>query len=424
MAYGGIYDQVGGGFARYSTDTMWKVPHFEKMLYDNAQLLSLYAEAYRQQPCDLYRQVCQETLQFLLREMLDEQGVFYSALDADTEGEEGKFYLWTLDELRNVLADEFTDFSKAYHLDERGYWEHGQYILLSAEEKHSTFSYERHQHWKQLLLEARSARIRPGTDDKIILSWNAMLIRGLAECYLSFHDEAYRTAAERCMQGLLKVHVQEDGRLLHTGKTGKARIDGFLDDYACFADACFALYQVSSQEVWLSHAGRTIEAALKHFHDPDSDLLFYTSSNPIEAIGRKKEVHDNVTPSSNSMMAYVLHEAGLLLSRIEWEQRAERMLRSISGGMEAYGSGYSRWGSLALRLAFRFYQVGAVDAKNEEIELLQAGYHPDKLYLTADSGKSSLDFFRDKTRGFYVCADHQCSLPVSSPEEALDLMKS
>jgi uncharacterized protein YyaL (SSP411 family) len=423
MALGGIYDQVGGGFARYSTDMEWKVPHFEKMLYDNGQLIALYSEAYRQQPEPVYRMVVSETVDFLLREMQSEDGAFYSALDADSEGKEGKFYIWTLAELKEVLGSEYHDFAQAYHLDEKGYWEDDHYILLSSMKRYAAYSQEKHRHWKALLLKARSKRTRPGLDDKILLSWNALLIRGLCEAYLTFSEEKYIQAAQRCMRYLCDYHVKPDGSLLHNSKNRQARTDGFLEDYAFFADACNALYQTDFNEAWLDHSTRCIEKALELFHDADSDLLYFTSSNSGKLIARKKEVHDNVTPASNSMMAFVLHEAGLLLARPHWEQRAERMLRSVSGGMQSYGSGFSRWGMLGLRLAYPYYQIGLKDVSIAALDFLREGYHPDRLYLTADGGKSSLDFFQGKGKGFYVCVDHRCSLPVQSMQEALDLMK-
>lgn len=422
MGMGGIYDHAGGGFARYSTDMAWKVPHFEKMLYDNGQMLALYAEAYRHQAVPYYRMVAGETFEFLIREMQSADGAFFAALDADSEGKEGKFYTWTIDELKQVLGDSFDAFSKAYHLDEKGYWEEEQYILLSSSDRHLLADEAVHRRWKALLLEARSQRVRPALDDKILLSWNAMLIRGLAECYLSFGEQKYLDAARRCMDYLCRYHVKPDGTLLHSSKNRSARIDGFLDDYAFFADACLSLYQTDFDEKMLERAANVIEKALDLFHDEQNELLFFTAEGSGKLVARKKEVHDNVTPASNSMMAYVLHEAGLLLTQTAWEQRAERMLRAVSGGMAAYGSGYSRWGLLGLRLTYPCYQVGLMDVPDAVLSTLREGYHPNRLYLTTHSGKSSLEFFRGKTGGIYVCAHHQCSLPVTTVRQALDLM--
>jgi len=424
MAMGGIYDHVGGGFSRYSTDMAWKVPHFEKMLYDNAQLLTLYSEAYRHQSHPVYRMVVYETFEFLMREMLSEDGAFYAALDADSEGVEGKFYVWKLEELKHVLGVEFDDFFAAYHLDEKGYWEDDNYILLSSSERHASFTYEQHAKWKSLLLEARCARQRPATDDKILLSWNALLVRGLSEAFLTFGEDRFYAAAVRCMNYLCKYHLRTDGVIYHASKAGEARIEGFLEDYSFFADACHALYQISFDEHWLELSSKCLNKARELFADSTDELFFFSASNSGRLVARKKEVHDNVTPASNSMMAFVLHEASMLLSKPVWEQKAQRMLQEVSGGMESYGSGFSRWGMMALRMAFPFFQIGLSGESSSSLSVFRKGYHPDRLYLYTAAGKSSLEFFKGKDSGYYVCSEYGCSLPLQTAEDVLETIQS
>ncbi|MDO9040452.1 MAG: DUF255 domain-containing protein, partial [Bacteroidota bacterium] len=252
MAFGGLYDQIGGGFSRYSTDEIWKVPHFEKMLYDNAQLLGLYANAFKTDPNPNYKQVIEETIEFLKRELLSPEDGFYSALDADSDGEEGKFYVWTKPELELILKNDFALFSDYYNINSLGFWEHNQYILLRTEENSSFAASHQLQEkeleaklktWKLLLLAEREKRIRPGLDYKILASWNAMTITGLISCYNAFGMVEYLQLALKNAMFLKSKMIGSDGRLLRSYKNNQAKINGFLEDYAFAIEAFTAIFE-------------------------------------------------------------------------------------------------------------------------------------------------------------------------------------
>ncbi|MDP6908900.1 MAG: thioredoxin domain-containing protein, partial [Flavobacteriales bacterium] len=254
MAFGGIYDQVGGGFARYSTDELWKAPHFEKMLYDNGQLISLYSEAYQATGNILYKEVVEETLDFIQRELTSEQGAFYSALDADSEGEEGKFYVWKKDELQMLLGDDFEWVKDYYNINAKGLWENGNYILLR---KTTDEEFAKKQGWttedvKQKvnklnakLLRERSKRVRPGLDDKQLTSWNALMLKGYTDAYRVFGKTDYLRTAIKSANFILKTQRKKDGGLWHNHKAGRSTINGFLEDYSFTIEALVSLYQAT-----------------------------------------------------------------------------------------------------------------------------------------------------------------------------------
>ncbi|MEI6816058.1 MAG: thioredoxin domain-containing protein, partial [Bacteroidota bacterium] len=277
MAYGGIYDQIGGGFARYSTDGYWKVPHFEKMLYDNAQLMSLYASAYQQSKDPLYKNVVMETLDWMKREMTSDEGLFYSALDADSEGKEGKFYIWTKKEIEAILKDKASLFCDYYEVDKAGLWEEGCSILLRRNND-KEFAALHHIHdvdammtdivaCKKILLQERNKRIHPGLDDKQLTSWNALMIMGYVDAYNAFGEQEHLLAAKRCADFILKNIRNQDGGLYHNYKKGKATINGYLEDYSFMMEALMALYQATFEEHYLMTAKDLADYCIKHFFD-------------------------------------------------------------------------------------------------------------------------------------------------------------
>ncbi|MCK5704895.1 MAG: thioredoxin domain-containing protein, partial [Cyclobacteriaceae bacterium] len=335
MADGGIYDQIGGGFARYSTDESWKVPHFEKMLYDNAQLVSLYSAAYHQSKDPKYKLIVSETLEFIQRELTSKEGGFYSSLDADSEGEEGKFYVWTQSELQNSLgkiADLIIDY---YSVTEKGNWENGQNILLkSANDKEIASRYEiteselakRVLEAKKLVLKERAKRIRPGLDDKILTSWNALMLKGYVDAYRIFDDKNYLDIALRNAEFINTKIKSGDYRLYRNYKNGKASINAFLDDYAFTIEAFISLYEATFDEKWLEDARQLTTYALAHFYDGESGMFFYTSDIDPELIARKMEISDNVIPSSNSQMAKNLFVLGQYFYNDDYIQKSKTML--------------------------------------------------------------------------------------------------
>jgi uncharacterized protein len=444
MAFGGIYDHLGGGFARYSTDSLWKVPHFEKMLYDNGQLLELYAEAFQATGDPLYARVVRETAGFVKRELTSPEGVFYSALDADSEGEEGKYYVWTKEELESLLGDRFPLFRDAYNINSIGYWEDGNYIPLRkktdaalaaeaglTEEELRT----RLEDAKASLLAVREKRIRPGLDDKTLISWNALMAKGYVAAYRALGDGDYLEAARRNLGFLLAKGRRPDGGLFRTykaGKTGESghgdgggrfSINGFLEDYAFMAEALAAMYQATIQEKWLEAARELIEYAIAHFRDPVSGLFHFTSDLDQPLVARKMEIMDNVTPASNSSMAKALFTVGACFGNQDWIDMAAAMLGQVKEAMAGYASGYSNWGMLALNLASPFHEIAITGPEAEAIRLELSGHYLPNALFAGSSTPSSLPLleqrFDPERTVLYVCRNRACNLPVSTVAEAL-----
>ena len=436
MAFGGLYDHAGGGFARYSTDEIWKVPHFEKMLYDNAQLLQLYSEAYQVDPNRLYQQVVFETIAFIKREMLSPENGFYSALDADSEGEEGKFYTWTKPELQQLLGADFELFSAYFNVNQIGFWEHNQYILLQTESGDS-FGKSKHlsannletkvKNWKQILLNERTKRIRPGLDDKILASWNAMTISGLVACYKAFGQADFLELALLNARFLKEKMMNAEGKIFHSYKNGQAKIPGFLEDYAFMIEAFIALFETSGQKEWLDCAQQLTQIALQEFFDEKKAIFYFTASHQQDLITRTIEIHDNVIPSSNSVMARNLFRLSYLLDRPDYLESAQKMLSLVSGNMNEYPSGYSNWLQLMLDLSGNHFEVG-IAGKNALALLneLQENYLPHVIFC---AGKTENDlpllknrFVPEKTL-IYICRNNACQLPVETVEEAIAVLR-
>lgn len=441
MALGGIYDQLGGGFARYSTDADWFAPHFEKMLYDNGQLLTLYSEAYSLTKSPLYRHVVYQTIAFAQRELLSPEGGFYSALDADSEGVEGKFYTFTTPELKEILGDDYDWFADLYSISEAGNWEHGRNILHRIE---SDESFAERMGWSSSdlnvrldathtrLLRVRNERIRPGLDDKILCSWNGLMLKGLATAYRVFNEPEFLTLALRLAYFLMKkMRDSRNGRLWHTYKAGRARQAGFLDDYAAVIDGLLALYQATFTESWLTEADQLTQYVLTNFADPDpsaDDLLFFTDKNGEELIARRKELFDNVIPASNSMMAENLYVLSLLLERSAYAERADRMLGRVQPLVQQNTDYLTNWAAqfaLRVRPTAEIAIVGP-EADSLRIEL-DAEFYPNKV-LSGTTEKSNLPLLEhrgqiDGKTAVYVCYNRACQLPVTSVAEVWQMLK-
>ena len=435
MAFGGLYDQIGGGFARYSTDEIWKVPHFEKMLYDNAQLLQLYAEAYQTDQNPLYQQVVSETIKFLKRELLFPENGFYSALDADSEGEEGKFYIWTKSDLQQLLGADYELFSEYFNVNSFGFWEHNQYILIRTE-GNETFA-SKHQlsnnvlatklsKWNQLLLNEREKRIRPGLDDKILTSWNAMAICGLISCYKAFSNPEYLELALANANFLKQKLFDPDGHLFHSYKNNQAKISGFLDDYAFAIEAFTSIFEATGQKKWLDSAQDLTKITFQEFFDEEKSVFYFTAAKQQDLITRTIEIHDNVIPSSNSVMAKNLFRLSYLLDRPDYLETARKMLNVVSGSMADYPSGYSNWSLLMLNLTGNHFEVAIVG--ENAISLLnefQKNYLPHVIFCT---GKAENDLPLLKGRHvsgktlIYICQNNSCLLPVETVAEALEII--
>ncbi|MEM8965726.1 MAG: thioredoxin domain-containing protein [Bacteroidota bacterium] len=439
MAEGGIYDQVGGGFARYSVDAEWFAPHFEKMLYDNGQLLSLYAEAFSLTKSDLYRQVLTDTVTFVQRELTSSKGGFYSALDADSEGEEGKYYVWKYDELQQVLGDTTDMLTDYFSATPKGNWENGNNILhLSLSESEFARKYELSlpdfgeivTKAKQDLLERRSQRERPGLDDKIIAGWNGLMLRGLVDAYTALGDESILKLAQQNAQFLQSNLIQlvgEVASISHTYAKYERNIEGFLDDYAFVADGLIALYQVTFEEQWLYLADQLVQYAMRHFYHQKEQFFFYTSASS-ELIARKKELFDNVIPASNSAMARNLHKLSVLLEKADYAGLAQGMLSRMLPLVKQYPSDTTNWAVLATEMSLPMAEVAIVGADYREVALeLVQHYHPNKVVMGTKK-QSDLPLLKERhtedgQTTLYVCYNKTCQLPVHEVSEALEQLQ-
>ena len=426
MAHGGIYDQVGGGFARYSTDKKWKAPHFEKMMYDNAQMVSLYSKAYQRTKNPLYKNIVFETLEWVKREMTTKDGAFYSALDADSEGEEGKFYVWSKSELKEALSEsEYLTLKTYYEINPKGLWE-GHYILLRAADKvYSEAIYAKIKPINTKLLAKRSERIRPGLDDKSLTAWNAMMLKGYCDAYAIFNDDTFLKAALKNAKWLLKKQTKKDGSLFHTFKNGESKIDGFLDDYAFTITAYLALYEVTFDEKWLAEAKKLTAYSIVHFEDKKSGMFYFTSNSSDTLIARKMEINDNVIPASNSQIARVLFKLGTILNNKSYIGRSKQMLFNVYEDMHTYPSGYSNWSILALNLTNTYYEV-AITGSNWAYKLheLNTHYIPNKLIM--GGVKSDLELLKGKflvETTIFVCQNGSCQTPTNKINKAVTQMK-
>jgi len=435
MAKGGIYDQIGGGFARYSTDKFWKVPHFEKMLYDNAQLITLYANAFQLTNKLLYAQIVEETIGFAERELRHSEGGFYASIDADSENEEGKFYAWTKQEIESALEPVTAGIVlRFYQVTASGNWEEGKNILHYKDDK-AKFAHESGISENELnailrqanksLLDRRNYRIRPATDDKILTSWNALMLSGYVEAYKALGNENYLDGA-LCTARFLETNMlQKDGLLFRVYMDGKVSIEGFLDDYAFLADAFISLYEVTFDLHWLNLSGLLTTYVLKHFADTENHLFFYTSDQAVNLVARKHELSDNVIPASNSVMANVFYKLGILMENDNYSQSAVRMLIRIKSEIARQGAYYSNWAMLLGKLVYPTYEVAILGGNALTVNLeMQKKYLPGALF--AGGTRENLPMLRqrltDNKTVIYVCQDKTCDLPVYSAFDALALM--
>ena len=436
MALGGIYDQVGGGFARYSTDEEWFAPHFEKMLYDNGQLLSLYSEAYQVNQDPLYKEIVYETIEFLTRELRSPENGFYAALDADSEGEEGKFYVWTLSEIEALSLPEKHFFFLYYGFHPQGNWEHGRNIL-HRELTNQEFCEEQgidlptfqalEKKWKSRLLIEREKKSRPSLDDKILASWNGLLLNGLVDAYRVFGEPSFLELALQNASFLEKTVVQE-GRVFHSYKNGQAKIDGYLEDYAALIQAFANLYQATFEEKWLHLAEQLTETCIRLFWDEKEGLFFFTSSASEKLIARKKEVFDNVIPASNSMMAGNLLQLGQLLSRPDYAARGKDMVEKVQNLLEREPYYLANWAYVSLSLYTPQFEIAICGEEAlERRKELDLRYFPNKV-MAGSVGRSSLPLLQHRgpvqgQTALYICQDQTCQLPVTSIEEAWKLIR-
>lgn len=434
MARGGIYDQLGGGFARYATDEDWFAPHFEKMLYDNGQLVSLYAHAYQETQNPLYKKIIEESLDFVNRELTDKNGGFYSSLNADSEGEEGKYYVWSANEIDRLLDPKTAElFKDYYNIKSSGNWENNKNILYRDQsdaefaEKHDLSKkslWEKLSFAKTKLMKIRSQRVRPSTDDKILVSWNALMLKGYVDAYRSLGDKAYLEKALKNADFIQKNMQRKDGGLYRNYKDGKAKIKAFLDDYAFLAEAYISLYQVTFDKTWLDRAKRLTDYAVAHFKDKKSGMFYYTSDEAENLIARKMEVADNVIPSSNSVMAKVLYQLGEYFDDANYRETSKYMLANVKSNVLNGGPYFGKWASILGFETFTPFEVALMgDKADEKRSEMQKHYLPTSLFMGGKTENLPLleNKLADGETIIYVCQNRTCKLPVTEVKRALQL---
>ena len=442
MALGGIYDHLGGGFARYTTDSIWLVPHFEKMLYDNAQLMSVYAHAYQVTHNEFFKNIAIETADFIEHNLNSTDGGFYSSLNADTEEGEGAYYVWSQEEIRKALGTNAALFEQYYNITAKGDL-HDESVSSTAGKNilHASLSPAAYaaknnlpvtnlinalQQDKKVLLAVREKRIRPSVDDKILTAWNALAIKGFADVYMALGDETYLNKAIANAVFLEKNMLRPDGHLWRTYRNGKASVDAFLDDYALLAKAWIRLYQVSLDKHWLDLAKKITEYAIAHFYDAASSLFYYTPASGEVLAVRKMEIFDNVIPSSNAVMAEVLYTLATYYEEPAYGQKAKAMLEKVAGKIGEMASYYTQWSYVAGLFSFGNNEIAIVgkDAV-EKNRSLQKKYLPMAFFMGGTEENLPLlekKLVAGKTL-IYVCTNKMCKQPVEDVSRALQQIK-
>lgn len=434
MASGGIFDQLAGGFSRYSTDSEWKVPHFEKMLYDNAQLTTLYTNAFLTTGYQGYSAVVDKILQFIKNNLTSHEGAFYSALDADSDGSEGKFYVWTKDEILNLLPEYGELLCRYWGVGKQGYWEKGQNILLRpyTDDYFAMSEHLSSEELKQLvimatrvLLNYRNQRERPGLDDKIICSWNALMIKAYAVAASAYQNEEWAKSALSAADFLIKNMISKNGKILRSWKNGQAKINGFLDDYAFTADAFISLYQLTFDEAWLFKARQLAEMIIQYFSQESSPLFWYLPVDnedlSISSLSRVLETSDGVEASGNAVMASLLLSLGNYFEDESYIQRSVDMCSYMQKNVVAYPAYHGQWASI---IAAHAHGTSVIVIAGENATLyanqLKLRYNPFS-YIAAASNKSDLPVFKNKFKEgrtvIYKCVNHSCDAPVEKVED-------
>ena len=436
MAYGGIYDQIGGGFSRYSVDERWHIPHFEKMLYDNAQLVSIYSKAYLQDNNELYKNVVQGTLRFVNEELSANNGAFYSSLDADSKNEndeleEGVFYSWTKQELKTLLKD-YELFANYYNVNTSGFWEKELYVLIRNQsdaefaKKNKLTKKElkdKIRSWKSILKTTRNKRSKPNLDDKILTSWNALMLQGYVDAYKAFDQEEYLNKAVNIAEFLLRNQLRSDGGLNRNFKNGKSTINGYAEDYATVIQAFISLHEITLDEKWLILSKEIMEYTIIHFYDSTSGMFFYTSKEDPNLIARKTEVIDGVISSSNSIIGNSLFKLGHYFYDKKMTQISKQMLNNLKVEIIKNPLGYSNWLHLMMNFTQPFYEVAVVGKNATTItKELYKNYFPNILISASnkDSELPLLEFkYIDGETLIYVCVNGTCKLPLADISKAI-----
>lgn len=429
MIRGGIYDQLAGGFARYATDREWLVPHFEKMLYDNALLVITLSEAFQLTKKPLYAEAIRECIGFIDKELANGQGGYFSALDADSEGIEGKYYVWDAREIEELLGGDAKIFMDYYGVTEQGNWEGTNILTRPVEGPVSPDESRRLEAARQLLLEYRSRRIPPGLDDKILLGWNALMNMAFSKAFAALGDEGYR---DRAIAGMAFLQQRLEGEGLyfysHSWK-GEARQPAFLDDYATLIAALIQLQEITGDAGWLLRAKMLLAYVIEHFSDPETGFFFYTHEAQKDVILRKKEIYDGATPSGNSMMASNLLYLGVVFHEEEWAERARRMVSAMQQPVTTHPGSFGGWATIFQALTYSIPEVviTGVSPENARKEFL-AHLIPYRVFQSMQVENTQFPLLRDKPVDpgplIFLCKDYACQLPVNEVATAVRLLEN
>ncbi len=436
MIRGGIYDQLAGGISRYSTDNEWLVPHFEKMLYDNALLVIALCDAYQLTKERIYKEAIESTLQFVTTELYDANGGYYTALDADSEGVEGKFYVWQKEAIDKVLGEDADIFCKYYNVTDAGNWESNNILNVTesiddfaANHNTTAFSIEQllKRSVKKLLLE-RSKRIRPGLDDKILLNCNALLLTAFCKAYAALQNDTYKEKAIGLSAFIQARFSNKEGGLYHTYKAETARYPAFLDDYAYYIEALIQLQEITGNQEYLLKAKEYTGYVIAHFSDEHANLFFYTADFQKDIILRKTEVYDGATPSANAIMSQNLFFLSIVFDEAAWHSRASRMLESMYTAVEKYPGSFAKWAGIYLLQAAGIEEIAITGPLYESFlkQILEI-YIPNKVLQGSNSAFDNMPLLKGRiiegSTAIYVCHNYSCLAPVFTIDAVGEIFK-
>ena len=436
MAFGGVFDTVDGGFSRYSVDNKWHVPHFEKMLYDNGQLVSLYSDAYKLTSNPLYKEVIEKTLSFVERELMNEDGGFYCALDADSLNtknhlEEGAFYVWKIPELKAIIGEDFDLFSQVFNINTFGLWEEGNYVLIQNQSlediaRDNAISLSelesKKKIWEQKLYIEREKRSKPRLDDKCLTSWNAIMLKGFVDAYKALENTKYLELALQNASFIIKNLWSSEGNLFHNYKNQKSTINGYLEDYCWVIAGFISLYEVTFDEKWLLNAKQLTDYSLEHFFDEKTGFFAFTSNLDEALITTHFETEDNVIPASNSVMGKNLFQLSIYFENSHYEKVSQRMLQNILPGVD-YPSAYSNWMDLTLNYSEENKELAICGELALEYSAKINSIYLPNIILAGTEKASSLPFlknrFNENETLFYLCQNKTCTLPTKDFEKVI-----
>ncbi len=429
MLQGGIYDHIGGGIARYSTDKEWLAPHFEKMLYDNALLIDVLCDAWQISNDHKYKVAIKKTINFIKNELTQNEGGFYAALDADSEGEEGKYYVWQKQEIDNILGKDALLFCSFFDVSENGNWEETNILRKLYLSDEFAFKHKIDEHKFNKIIDnclkklgaKRAKRIKPSLDDKIILSWNGLALKAIAKAAAVLQDESLKLLALKKIRFIEQNFVKSDlsFALMHTYKNGIAKYPAFLDDYAYLISACIQLYELTYDVTYLEKAKKYTSFVIESFSDDENIFFFFTQKEQEDIIIRKKEIYDGATPSGNSVMASNLSKLSIIFNIPEWDQRAIKMLAQILESVVKYPTSFGIWASLLQQYVHAINEIAIVGSNAIKLgNEIATNYIPYKILMVSTIENDKYPLLKDKPATLnsliYLCKNYHCINPFQT----------